>query len=265
MLIVGERINTSRKRIRRAVEERDASFIQAEAQKQVDAGAALIDVNAGTSVKDEVDDLKWLVETVQGAVDVPLCIDTTNTTALAEALKLHQGQPMINSITGEAERIESFLPLVKEHDALVVALTMTDAGMPTGADERLTMLQSIVEEVKKAEIALGNVYVDPCIRPVSTNQSEGVAVMDAVRRIKADIPELNTICGLSNISFGLPRRNLVNSTFLPLMMMAGLDAAIIDPTESRMVATILTAEAILGRDEFCMEYIMAERAGKLGD
>jgi cobalamin-dependent methionine synthase I len=263
MLIVGERINSSRKRIRKAIEERDAAFIRNEALKQIEAGATHIDVNAGTNVSGEVEDLKWLVETVQDAVDVPLCIDTPSAEAQAEALKLHKGQPLINSITAEKERAVGMLPVVKEYDALVVALTMGTGGIPAGKDDRMEAAAAIAEMLQAAGIDLCNVYWDPAVSAVSTDQKAALDVVATVRELMDTYKGSHTICGLSNISFGLPQRNVLNRTYLALLMAEGLDGVIMDPTEKHMMSTLLATRVLLGKDDFCMDYITAEREGRL--
>ena len=264
MLIVGERINTSRKRIRRAVEARDVEFIQKEARLQVEAGATMVDVNAGTSVKTEVDDLKWLVEVVQEAVDAPLCIDSPNPKAIEEALKLHKnGQPMVNSITAEKERMDQIVPLVKENDTLVVALCMGESGPPSNAEERVKNGRIMKDALEAAGISVERAYFDPVIFPVSSNPEAAEAALGAVRAIMQDFGGAHTICGLSNISYGLPKRNNLNRTFLTLVLQAGADGLIIDPAEPHMMSTLLGSNVLLGKDEFCMNYISAEREGKL--
>ena len=265
MLIIAERINTTRKRIEKAVRARDAAFIQAEAVKQAEAGASYIDANAGTSVANEVDDLVWLVETIQSATDVPVCIDSANPKALEAALKVHKGGAMINSITAEVERIGGILPLVLEHNTHVVALTMDDSGMPESADDRLKVASALVERLTAEGVARDRIHFDPLIRPISTNPDQARQALEATHRIMTEFEGVHTVCGLSNISFGLPKRNLLNRTFLGLMIGAGLDGAIIDPTEPGMVTTILAAEALAERDPFCMNYIAAEREGRLGE
>lgn len=262
MLIVGERINSSRKKIRKAIEDRDAEFIQKEAAKQLQAGATHIDVNAGTSVAAEADDLKWLVETVQSAVDAPLCIDSPSAEAQAEALKLHKGKPMINSITAEEERAEGILPLVKEHDALVVALTMGTGAIPTSKEERMEAAAKIVEMLQAAGIELTNVYWDPAVSAVSTDQKAALDVAATVRELMTTYEGTHTICGLSNISFGLPNRNILNRTYLTLLMAEGLDGVIMDPTEKHMMSALLATQVLLGKDDFCMNYITAEREAR---
>jgi 5-methyltetrahydrofolate--homocysteine methyltransferase len=263
MLIVGERINSTRKRIREAVRARDAAFISTEAKNQVAAGADYVDVNAGTSVAHEIDDLKWLVETVQKAVEAPLCLDSANPAALAAGLAVVDKAPIINSITGEKARMEAILPLVRESGASVVALVMDDSGMPEDAEGRLKVARSLIPAVEAAGVSRDRIYIDPLVRPVSTDARQGAEVLKTVRTVMTDWPGVHTICGLSNISFGLPVRNVLNTTFLALMIEAGLDGAIIDPTEPRMMATVAAARALLGLDEYCLGYIEAHRAGRI--
>jgi len=263
MLIVGERINSSRKRIRQALEKRDAAFIQKEAKNQFQAGATHIDVNAGTSVSREVADLTWLVEVVQGAVDAPLCIDSPSAEAQAAALKLHKGQPLVNSITAEAERAQAILPLVKQYGTKVVGLTMGSGGMPASPDERMQAAAQIVAMVTKAGVPLENLYFDPAVSAVSADQKAALDVAATVRELKREYPAAHVICGLSNISFGLPQRNVLNRTYLAMLMAQGLDAVIIDPTEKHMMATLQASRVLLSRDEFCMDYITAQREGRL--
>jgi len=263
MLIVGERINSSRKRIRKAIEQRDAAFIQKEARNQFEAGATHIDVNAGTSVSGEVDDLAWLVTTVQEAVDAPLCIDSPNPAAQAAALKLHRGQALVNSITAEKERADALLPLVKKHDAIVVGLTMGTGGIPTSKEERMEAAAKIVSLARAAGIDQSRIHFDPAVSAVSTDQKAALDVAATVAELMAAYPGAHTICGLSNISFGLPQRNILNRTYLALLMARGLDGVIMDPTEKHMMSTLLAAKVLLARDEFCMDYITAERGGRL--
>jgi len=264
VLIIAERINATRKRIRKAILERDAAFVKTETRKQLDTGADYIDANAGIEAGREPDDLKWLVETIQSEADCAVSLDSTNTDALKAALPLVKGMPFVNSITGEDGRHESVLPLVKEYGALLVALTIGRAGMPTTIDERLDAARQIADLVSQHDIGLDRVYYDPIIYSAATDGNAGMMALETVQRLHAEFPDAHITCGLSNISFGLPHRNVLNRAFLPMLLSAGLDSAIIDPTEPHMMAAVFAAEAILGRDEFCMNYITAERAGKLG-
>jgi cobalamin-dependent methionine synthase I len=261
--IIGERINATRKFIRKAVKERDVKFVQNEARKQTEAGATYIDCNAGANPATEADDLKWLVETVQGATDLPLCLDSANPDALRSALRLVQKTPIINSITTEPGRAEAIMPLVVERNTFVVALCMTESGIPIGADERVKAAEAMVKIANKAGVSVTRMLFDPAVTPVSTNPQEAMAIMQAVWRIMHDFPGANTTCGLSNISFGLPNRNVLNRNYLSMLMGAGLNSAIIDPTEPGMMATVIACNAIRARDEYCMHYIQAARDAKL--
>jgi len=263
VLIVAERINTSRKRIRRAVEERDEAFIRKEASRQAAGGATHIDVNAGTSVENEADDLKWLVETVQSEVELPLCIDTASGAALKGAIALTDKTPIVNSITGETERKAEILPVVVETGAEVVALTMDDSGLPEDLDGRLRVARDLVKELTGAGVEESKIHFDPLIRPISTNPEQAMLAVAAVRQLRAEFPDAGSICGLSNVSFGLPKRKLLNRTYLAMMVAAGIKGVIIDPTEPGMMSTLHAARAIAGDDEYGMEYIGAERDGRL--
>ena len=263
MLVIAERINATRKRIRQAILGRKAKLIKEEARKQLEAGADYIDANAGIEAEREPEDLVWLLETIQAEVDCPVALDSTNVEALKAALPLHKGTPMINSITGEDGRHEDVLPLVKEYDALLVALTIGPEGMPTSVDERLGAAAYILDLVTKQGVPLDHVYFDPIIYSAATDPHAGMMAIETVRRLKEQFPEAHVTCGLSNISFGLPHRNVLNRAFLPMLLCAGLDSAIIDPTSPHIMPTVTAAEAILGRDDFCVNYIAAARAGKL--
>jgi 5-methyltetrahydrofolate--homocysteine methyltransferase len=262
MLIVGERINASRKNIKPAIESKDANFIVKEATEQVNAGAHLVDVNAGVFVKREVEYLPWLVETIQAKIDVPLCIDSPDPKAITAALAVHKGQPMINSISLERKRFEEVLPLIKKYKAKVVALCMSDEGMPKTADERFDIATELIEKLTKADVPADDIYVDPLVMAVSTDSSFGIEFLRAVRRIMEGHQGVHTICGLSNISYGLPLRKQINQIFSVMAMAMGLDALIIDPLDRRMMTNILMAETLMGADPYCSRYLSAYRDGR---
>lgn len=263
MIIVGEKINTSRKSIEEAVERRDAAFIATVAREQAEAGANYIDVNAGTFLDREVDCLCWLVETVQSEVDVPLSLDSPNPEALFEAMKRHKGEPMINSISLEAARFESLLPVVTSQPCSVVALCMAQTAMPNTVEERVDVGAELIEKLTDRGMPLEKIFVDPLVQPVSVDTGMGIAALGAIGRIAKDFPGVNTICGLSNISFGLPLRRLVNRSFLALAMSYGLSAAILDPTDKQLMATLFAIEMLLGRDEYCGNFIEAYQNGHI--
>jgi 5-methyltetrahydrofolate--homocysteine methyltransferase len=263
MIIVGEKINTSRKYIGQAVEKRDAAFITKVAQDQAEAGAHYIDVNAGTFLDQEVDCLCWLVETVQNEVELPLCLDSPNPKALSEAIKHHRGEPMISSISLEKDRFRFLLPVVTSQPCSVVALCMAQTSMPTTTEGRVQVGSELITKLTDAGIPLEKIYVDLLVQPVSVDTHMGIATLEAINRIMSDFPRVNTICGLSNISFGLPERYLINRSFLALCMSYGLSAAILDPTDRQLMATILAVEMVLGQDEYCENFINAYQNGRL--
>jgi len=260
MLVIAERINATSKRVARAMEERDEEFIAREARRQAEAGADFIDVNAGATPAGELESLKWAVGVVQQATDLPICLDSPSPDILRGGLEFIEGNTvMLNSATGEEAKMHSVLKLAAAADALVVALTMDDAGLPKTVDRRVEIAMRLVQAAEEAGIPRGHLYLDPCLQPISTNPEEAVACLESVRRIMTELEGVHTTCGLSNISFGLPNRNLINRTYLASLMSHGLDAAIMDPTDRGMMATVLTGEALMGRDEFCMNYLRAMR------
>jgi cobalamin-dependent methionine synthase I len=265
MIIVGEQINTSRRSIAEAVERRDASYIVKIAREQAEAGADYIDVNAGTFLEQETECLCWLVETVQGELDVPLCLDSPDPRALAEAMKCHRGEPIINSISLEAERFQALLPIVTSQPCQVVALCMAETSMPTTVEDRVQVGADLINRLTDAGIPLEKIYVDPLIQPISVDTGMCLAALGAIAGIMKDFPGVNTICGLSNISFGLPARRLINRNFLSLCLSHGLSAVILDPTDRQLMATFMAVEMLLNRDEYCDGFITAYQNGRISD
>jgi cobalamin-dependent methionine synthase I len=263
MLIVGERINTSRKALNEAVERRDGASISAEARKQSDAGAAYIDVNAGSRIGTEMADVTWLVETVEAAVETPLSLDSPDPRVLLAMCKKVRKSPLINSTTAERKRFEEMQTVFQERESDIVALCMDDRGIPSSADQVLENAHFLVSGLSKIGVPLERIHLDPLIQPVSVKSKNGSSVLEAIRRIHAEFPGVRTICGLSNISYGLPNRFLMNRTFMVLCIGAGLTGAIMDPLDQKMMTNILTAETLVGRDSHCMRYLKANRAGTL--
>jgi len=265
MIIVGEKINTSRRSIAAAVEKRDAAYITKIAREQAEVGAHYIDVNAGTFLEQEVECLCWLVETVQSEVGLPLCLDSPNPRALSEAMKRHEGEPMVNSISLEPERFQALLPVVTSQPCHVVALCMAETSMPTSVEERVQVGSELIRRLTDAGIPLEKIYVDPLVQPVSVDTRMGLATLGAIASIMNDFPGVNTICGLSNISYGLPERHLINRSFLALCLSYGLSAVILDPTDKQLMATLVTGEMLLNRDEYCENFIAAYQAGRISE
>jgi cobalamin-dependent methionine synthase I len=262
MIIVGELINASRKKIAAAIESQDTAAIQAIARDQYEHGANYIDVNAGVFVGKEPEYLQWLTATVQEAIDAPCCIDSPDPKAIESALSVHKGTPMINSISMEKERYDALLPIVAGTDFMVVALCMSDKGMPQTTDERMAIAEELVNNLVKNKVPLENIYVDPLVQPISTNDNFGVEFLNSIERIVKTFPGIHTVCGLSNISYGLPERRFLNQTFMVMAIGKGLDGAIVDPLDKKMMANIIAAEALAGNDEWCSAYLAAYREKK---
>lgn len=265
MLIVGERINTSRKAVNEAVERRDAAYITSDVHKQAQAGAHYIDVNAGSRLGSEIEDLSWLVEVVEAAVDVPLSLDSPDPNALLAMTKKARKKPMINSTTAEKSRFEAMKAVVQQRECEVVALCMDERGIPGIVDQALENADFLVKNLTQLGIPLQSIHLDPMIQPVSVNSKNGLLALETLRRIHREFPGVKSICGLSNVSFGLPRRFLVNRTFMVLCIGAGLTGAIVDPLDQKMMTNILVGETLAGRDDYCMKYLKANRAGILVD
>jgi cobalamin-dependent methionine synthase I len=263
MVIVGERINGSTQRVREAVLARDAELIAQEARRQAEAGADYIDVNAGTDPQREPEDMAWLVETVQAAVEKPVCIDSANIAALKSGLEACRGQAVVNSFSAEEGRLEQVLALVKRHSSRAIGLTLDGSRLPKSAEERIAIAARLVEAAESAGLARGDLFIDPLARSVATENDQGAAFLEAVAGIREKLAEVHVICGLSNISFQMPARRLLNRTFLAMAMARGLDAAILDPLDRSLMAAVCAGEALLGRDEMCMNYIRAYRGGRL--
>ncbi|HYW81787.1 MAG: dihydropteroate synthase [Spirochaetia bacterium] len=263
MLIIGELINSTRKQIRKAIEEKDTAYIQGLAKKQVDAGAHWIDVNAGAFPDDEVGKLLWLISVIREVTDAPLSIDSPRPAAVEAGLAVAGTEPLLNSISAETERYRTLIPLVKKFHTRVIALSMDDGGMTDDMGKVWGVADRLIKRLEDDGVLPDHIFVDPLIRPVSTNGEYGTGALWLMDKISAAHPDVHKTCGLSNVSYGLPRRKLVNQVFLAMAIAKGLDSAIIDPLDTHLMAHVFAAEALSGKDQFCMNYIAAERAGKL--
>lgn len=262
MLIVGELINTSRKAIREAVEARDAAYIQQIAKSEVEAGANYLDVNCGTMVFNEVETMEWLVNTIQEVVLLPLCIDSPDHKVVERGLSLVKyGQPMINSITAETERYHNILPLVQKYNAKIVALCMSDSGMPETSDDRMQVVDSLYKNLTEAGVPEEDIYFDPLVKPISTGDKAGLEVLETVNLITKKYPNVHKICGLSNVSYGLPNRKVLNRLFMVETFTMGIDSYILDPMDKEMMGFVYGAQTLLGQDSYCMNYLTAHRNG----
>ena len=261
MIIIGELINASRKAIASAIEGRDVAAIQTVAKDQDAAGADFIDVNAGIFQDQEPEHLKWLIETIQAVSDKPCAIDSPDPKAIEAALTVHENTPMINSISLEKERYENLLPIIAGTDLKVIALCMSDDGMPKTVDDRMRIADKLINALMQNNVKKENIYVDPLVQPVSVDNRFGLEFIDTIEKIVTAFPGVHTACGLSNISYGLPGRKFLNQTFMVMAIAKGLDGAIINPLDRKMMANIVAAEALAGKDNFCMNYLKAFRGG----
>lgn len=262
MIIIGELINASRKAIGTAIVARDTAAIQKVAADQKAAGANFIDVNAGIYVEKEPEYLAWLVQTVQQVVDGPCALDSPSPKAIEAALAVHQGTPMINSISLEKERYDGLMPIIAGTDMKVIALCMSDEGMPETVDDRLKIADKLINGLLQNNVKIENIFVDPLVQPMSVKNSFGMEFINAVEQIMQKFEGIHTACGLSNISYGLPVRPFLNQTFMVMAITKGLDGAIVNPLDKKMMANITAAETLAGKDNFCMNFLQAYRAGK---
>jgi len=257
MIIIGEKINGTLKKTAKAIAERDEDFITSLAVRQAEAGADYIDVNAGTGGGDETTDLLWMIDIVQEAVDVPLCLDSAKPSVLKAGMAAVSQTPMVNSISGETKRLEGILPLVVEKGSPVIALLLDDAGIPENLEGRLDIGRMLMEKTRTAGIPDSRVFIDPLAMAVSTKTEGAVVAIDSMKILREEYPEVKFSIGLSNVSFGLPGRTLINQAFLAQLLAAGLDAAIINPMEQGLINMLYATEMILGRDRFCRNYTTA--------
>ena len=262
MIIIGEKINSSSKQVQTALEKRDATAIAALALAQREAGADYLDVNAGIFNDDEAERLAWLVSVIQEKSDARFSLDTSNSEALRAALEVNKnGKPLVNSITAQEKRFRAVLPLVSQYETSVVALCMDDEGLPATTSGRVKIAARLVERLTGEGIRLDDIYLDPIIRPIGADSSSGAIAISTIIECRKRWPGVHIVCGISNISYGIPARSLLNRTFLAAAAMAGLDAAILDPLDRELCLTIMAIDALTGADANCTEFIKKYREG----
>jgi 5-methyltetrahydrofolate--homocysteine methyltransferase len=254
-VIIGERINpTGRKILAAEMASGDFSRVEADARAQVEAGAHMLDVNAGIPLADEPAILAKAIQLVQSITDVPLSIDSSIVAALEAGLAVYKGKALVNSVTGEEERLEVVLPLVKKHGAAVIAISNDETGISEDPDVRFAVAKKIVERAMDHGIPACDVVVDPLVMPIGAINQAGVQVMRLVRRLRDEL-KVNTSCGASNVSFGLPNRDGINSAFLTMAMAAGLTSAITNPMHLEVVKAVMGGDVMLGHDPDCARWI----------
>jgi 5-methyltetrahydrofolate--homocysteine methyltransferase len=260
LVIIGERINpTGRKQLAAEMAEGNFDRVRADALAQVEAGAHILDVNAGIPMTDEPAILAEAIKIVQSVVDVPISIDSSIVAALEAGLAVVQGKPLVNSVTAEDERLESVLPLIKKYGAAVIGISNDETGISQDPDVRFAAARKIVEAALDHGIPKVDVLIDPLVMPAGAVQGAGWVSMQVTRRVREELG-VNTVCGASNVSFGLPGRKALNGTFLAMMVANGLTAAITNPIEPEIKSAILAANLFVGHDENCVAWITAVRA-----
>ena len=258
-VIIGERINpTGRKLMLKALQEGDFDVVRRDARSQVEAGAKILDVNAGVPGADEPALLKQLITTILEVTDVPLCIDTADPEALEVALKSYEGKALINSVNGEERSLEAVLPLVKEYGAAVIGLCMDEDGIPVSADDRLRVAANIIKRAEKLGISSENIIIDPLALTMGSDHTAGLIAMQTIQKVVAEFG-VNITMGASNISFGMPDRKFINATFIAMAIHAGLTCPITNPLEVEVSIAIKAADLSMGRDEYGMAWIQAFR------
>jgi 5-methyltetrahydrofolate--homocysteine methyltransferase len=259
-VIIGERINpTGRKKFQEQLRAGDLSQIEIDVQQQVEGGADVLDVNMGVPLTDEPDLLSRAIKLVQSKTDLPICIDSSVIEALDAGLKAYEGKALVNSMTGEDDRMELILPLVKEHKAVIMALSNDETGIPATAQERLVITEKIVRTVEKYGIPLEDLVIDPLAMTVGADTEAVKITLETIHLIKEKFG-LNMSMGASNVSFGLPNRHAVNASFLPMAMAAGLTSAIMDARTKEIVTSVRAADLLLGNDPWGGNWISAFRA-----
>ena len=263
MIIIGEKINGAIPSVAKAIAERDAQVIRDLAIRQTEAGADYLDVCAGTAVTVEYDALAWLIGVVQDTVETPLCIDSPDAEILKAVLPLLKKEGIINSVSEEKSKSDLLYPLVAHTGWRLIALTCDDRGI-LGVEEKINIAGILIEKAKRYGINEDRIFIDPLVLTLATANDALINFIETMRSIRAAYATVKFTSGLSNISYGMPNRRLINRNFLAYAIHAGMDSAIMDPTNKDLYSTILAAEVLLGRDKNCRNYNRAYRQGKLG-
>ena len=269
MIVIAEKINASNKSVGEAILNRDREFIEKLTREQADAGADFIDVNAGTGYINPQDGetaMEWLVETVQEATDKPLAIDSDFPGYIEAALRKYRGEKLIiNSVMAEPQKLKAIGSLAAKHHAWLVALAMGTGGIPESVEKRLDACEMIMTHLARLGIAAEQVFFDPLVLPIAVDSKQALVTLKTIEQIKSRYPAARTVMGLSNISYGLPGRKIINRSFLLMAAYAGLDAVILNPMDARAMSLIKVADMLTGRDPSCRGYLRAHRKGSIVD
>jgi len=262
MIAVAERINGMFKDVRRAIQKKDPGPIVDLAQKQTEQGAGYLDINVGTAAADQLSTMRWLIETVQGACKTPIAIDSQKLPVIQAGLEVCDGRPvMINSVSGDPEKLDVYMPLAVQHNAALVTLTMNVDGVPQNIDTRVEIAMTIVSKAMEHGLDMPKVFIDPIVLPVTVDQKQPIYICEVIKQIKTVLcdPAPSTIVGLSNISQGTSQRPLINRTGLVMLQAYGLDAAIIDVLDTEIMDAAISADVLMNRIIYSDSYLKSAR------
>ena len=265
MIIIGEKINGSIPKTAAAIAEKNEAYIRSLAKKQAAARASYLDVCASVSPEKELETLKWLVDIVQEETDLPISLDSPNAGIFKDALGLCKKPGIINSVSMEGDKIEKVFPIIADTKWNVITLLCDNSGIPKSTEQRISVFKEILKKAEAHKIDPSRLFVDPVVEMLCTSEDGIAKITETIRTVKQICPDVHITSGASNISFNLPLRKFINRGFIILCMGAGMDSAIVDPANEDMLALIYAAEALLGHDEMCMEYISAFRDGLFGE
>jgi len=265
MLIIGESINGTIQKVGQAILGRNETFLRELARTQCECGAQGLDVNAGVAGGNEIEDLPWVVDLIQKEVSVPLMLDSANPDALEAALSVyrHPEPPILNSISGEEEKWKKLYSLIVEKKCKAVVLLMDDQGIPKTTKERTDIAKRLFERLTGGGIPPENIYFDPLVLSVAVETDAALVTLHTIRTLRSNFPNSHVICGVSNVSMGLPGRRLINRTFLTMAIYAGLDTLLIDVRDQALMSSVYAAKTLLNQDPYCLEYLKAYRAKKI--
>ncbi|GHU38808.1 methyltetrahydrofolate--corrinoid methyltransferase [Spirochaetia bacterium] len=265
MIIIGEKINGSIPSMAKAIAEKDEALIKDLAKKQAGAGASFIDVCASVSEDQEAETLKWLIGLVESVTDIPIAIDSPSVNVIAQVIPLCKKCGLINSVSMEGNKVDTIFPIIANTRWECICLLSDDTGIPKSAADRLRVFGNLMKKAAGYKITPARLHIDPLIEMLCTSEDGIAKVTDTMREVKRQFPEIHITGGASNISFNLPMRKFINRAFIILAMEAGLDSAILDPLNKELLALVYATEALLGKDEMCLEYIGAYREGLFGE
>jgi 5-methyltetrahydrofolate--homocysteine methyltransferase len=261
MIIIGEKLNGSIPSVAKAIAEKNEQFIRDLAKKQSEAGANFIDVCASVPEARELEVLKWMIDLVQDACDTPICVDSPSVKVCAQAIGLCRTPGLINSVSGEGDKVDTIFPLIAGTGWECIALLSDDKGIPRTVERRIEIFRDIMRKADEYKIAANRLHIDPLIEMLCASENGIATVTDTIKKVKEFYPQIHVTGGASNISFNLPARKFINRAFIILAMNAGMDSAILDPLNKEMMGLLYAAEALLGKDDYFIEYINAFRKG----